>query len=433
MRTSLLSDLLASMLQVRARRPEPGSTPPARGLTGLARELLGARGELSGVTIARSILDTWRGLAPDDRHAFFAALATEFEIDADACLAAAEALKAETSPANLAAMRKAAEPPRQELLRRLNLAPGGTEALVRMREDLLDLLPANPAFASVDDDFLHLFSSWFNRGFLVLRRMDWASPAALLEKIIAYEAVHEIGGWPELRRRVEPPDRLCFSFFHPAMPAEPLIVIEAALTTAIPERIDALLAEDRAVVAADEATVACFYSISNCQRGLRGVSFGNFLIKQVASELAAAHPGLSTFVTLSPMPGFAAWLKAAGHASVQTPMEDVQRGALMRLAARYLMEEKRQDGLPRDPVARFHLGNGARLEAIRWAADGSGRGMEQSYGMMVNYLYDLGAIETNHEAFRESGHVPASRQVAALLKDGKQEKTIAWPIRSTTR
>ena len=428
MHNSLLGELLAVIFQSRRSRSSIGHE--AADLASLCRALLGTRGELSGVTIAQSILDAYRALGAPGRGGFFTMLADELEIDAGICLAAATALAADKSPASLAAMRAAAEPARQELLRRLNLAPGGTEALVRMREDLLGLLPDRPDLASVDDDFLHLFASWFNRGFLVLRRMDWSSPAALLEKIITYEAVHAIAGWPELRRRVEPSDRLCYSFFHPAMPAEPLIVIEVALTTAIPERIDALLSEERENLPADKATVACFYSISNCQPGLRGVSFGNFLIKQVARELAAAYSGLATFVTLSPIPGLARWLKQT--ASPLPVEEDARREALMRLAARHLVDEKRADGQPLDPVARFHLGNGALLWAIRWAADQGARGNEQSFGMMANYLYDLDAIEDNHESFRESGHVSVGSAVRALLKSRGSEKRSRWQILSTT-
>lgn len=428
MRNSLLGDLLAAIFQ--SGRSQSSIRHGTADLSSLCRALLGARGELSGVTIAQSILDAYRAIGAPGRGDFFTMLADDLEIDADTCITAATALAAVKSPATLAAMRAAAEPARQELLRRLNLAPGGTEALVRMREDLLGLLPDRPDLASVDDDFLHLFASWFNRGFLVLRRMDWSSPAALLEKIIAYEAVHAIAGWPELRRRVEPPDRLCYAFFHPAMPAEPLIVIEVALTTAIPERIDALLSEGREILPADKATVACFYSISNCQPGLRGVSFGNFLIKQVARELAAACPGLATFVTLSPIPGLARWLQQT--ASPLPVEEDARREALMRLAARYLVDEKRADGQPLDPVARFHLGNGALLWAIRWAADQGARGNEQSFGMMANYLYDLDAIEDNHESFRESGHVSVGSAVRALLKNRGSEKRSRWQILSTT-
>lgn len=427
MHNSLLGDLLASIFQ--SRRSHSPIGHEAADLASLCRALLGTRGELSGVALAQSILEAYRALDAPGRGDFFTMLANELEIDADTCLAAATTLAADRSPANLAAMRAAAEPARQELLRRLNLAPGGTEALVRMREDLLRLLPDRADLASVDDDFLHLFASWFNRGFLVLRRMSWSSPAALLEKIIAYEAVHAIAGWPELRRRVEPSDRLCHAFFHPAMPAEPLIVIEVALTAAIPDHIDALLSEGRETLPAERATVACFYSISNCQPGLRGVSFGNFLIKQVAQELAAAYPGLATFVTLSPIPGFARWLAQIG--SPLPPEDDARREAMMRLAARYLVEETRQDGQPLDPVARFHLGNGARLQAIRWAADPGQRGNEQSFGMMANYLYDLDEIEDNHEAFRESSHVAVSPAVKALLRNrGHEQKR--WPILSMT-
>jgi malonyl-CoA decarboxylase len=335
-------------------------------------------------------------------------------------------------------LHAAAEPRRQELLRRLNLAPGGTAALVHMREQLLDAMDHREDLAAVDNDFVHMFSSWFNRGFLVLQRIDWSSPASILEKIIRYEAVHRIRGWDDLRRRIDPPDRRCYAFFHPALVDEPLIFVEVALTREIPSAIAPILTVQRDVIGAEKATTAAFYSISNCQRGLTGVSFGHFLIKQVVEEIAREYTSLSNFVTLSPAPGFASWLKrerAAADSRVltaddrvalanvdipgwwQTPKtrEPVQE-ALLRAAAWYFLHARSKSGYPIDPVARFHLGNGARLERLNWLGDGSERAIEQAHGLMVNYLYVLEDIEKNHEAYAQQRTVVASNAVTKLAR-----------------
>ena len=330
----------------------------------------------------------------------------------------------------------AAEPRRQELLRRLNLAPGGTAALVRMREHLLDALARRDDLGAVDRDFVHMFSSWFNRGFLVLRRIDWSTPASILERIIRYEAVHRINGWDDLRRRIDPPDRRCYAFFHPALVDDPLIFVEVALTREIPGAIDPILTVNGEPPEPQQPTTAVFYSISNCQRGLSGVSFGNFLIKQVAEEIAREYPKLTRFVTLSPVPGFAGWLRRELAAEASKAIKPEDRDALtrvetagwwraepeplkdplMRAAAWYFLHAKSRNGGPVDPVARFHLGNGARLERINWLADLSENGLGQSHGLMVNYLYELADIEKNHEAFAQQRTVVASSAVTKLVK-----------------
>jgi malonyl-CoA decarboxylase len=338
-----------------------------------------------------------------------------------------------------AELHAASEPRRQELFRRLNLAPGGTAALVRMREQLIEVLARrDDGLRAVDDDFVHLFSSWFNRGFLVLRRIDWSTPAIVLEKIIRYEAVHAIGGWDDLRRRIDPADRRCFAFFHPALVDDPVIFVEVALTRDIPASIAPILATEREVVDADKARTAVFYSISNCQRGLAGVSFGSFLIKQVAEEISREMPKLSTFVTLSPVTGFASWLRRerADERSVVLSESDktalaaldddgwrfnaqtaeALRDPLMRAATWYFLRARSGRGLPLDPVARFHLGNGARLERINFLADSSEKAMAQAHGLMVNYLYELDQIEKNHEAYAEGRTVVASSAVQRLLR-----------------
>jgi malonyl-CoA decarboxylase len=444
MNTSFFGELLQSIsdrgraLIDLARDRRGNAAARSETLVEQCEELLSGRGEASGVARARDILLHYAELTTGPRIAFFEALAHRFGADSARVAAAVEAWKERPGDDTAAELHLAAEPRRQELFRRLNLAPGGTAALVAMREQLLDALATRPDLAGVDSDFVHLFSSWFNRGFLVLRRIDWSTPAIVLEKIIRYEAVHQIHDWDDLRRRIDPPDRRCYAFFHPALVDEPLIFVEVALTREIAGAIGPILARDREPVEPARATTAVFYSISNCQRGLGGVSFGNFLIKQVVEEISRELPRLSNFVTLSPIPGFAAWLKAerAADDSRFVPAEDREalaaldeptwwqqeetaeavREPLLRAAATYFVSAKRKNGVPVDPVARFHLGNGARLERLNWLADTSAKGLQQSYGLMVNYLYDLDDIEKNHEAYAEARTVVASNAVKRLAR-----------------
>jgi malonyl-CoA decarboxylase len=307
-----------------------------------------------------------------------------------------------------------------------------------MREQLMDALDHRDDLGAVDEDFVHLFSSWFNRGFLVLRRIDWSTPAIVLDKIIRYEAVHEISDWDDLRRRIDPSDRRCYAFFHPALVDDPLIFVEVALTRDIPAAIAPILSPEREVMEPDKMRTAVFYSISNCQRGLAGVSFGNFLIKQVVEEICREMPKLATFVTLSPVTNFAAWLKRERAQDNSTALNEADKALfaaldepdwwrvqdmaarlqdpLMRAAAWYFLRARNGRGLPVDAVARFHLGNGARLERINWLADTSERAMSQGHGLMVNYQYDLDDIEKNHEAYAESRTVVASSAVQKWLR-----------------
>jgi len=383
-------------------------------------------GAASGVNLARRILERYASLAPDEKLDFLQLLATRFSTDTEKLDVAIDAYRSEPSPAAAQRLHAAAESRRQELLRRLNFAPSGTASLLRMREDLLHFLPRHPELEEADADFEHLFRSWFNRGFLQLRPIDWNTPAVILEKIIRYEAVHEISGWSDLRRRLDPPDRKCFAFFHPTLTDEPLIFVEVALTDAIPGAIAPLLADGRPPIDMKTARTAVFYSISNCQSGLRGVSFGNFLIKQVAAELVRDLPQLHTFVTLSPAPGFVSWLKRA-HADAPVLQElaepgwhvDVAHVAKLRpvlhdLIAEYLLDAKNTAGRPADPVARFHLDNGAGIEHVRWLGDISEKGLRKGAGFMVNYLYDLEAVEANHEAHVKHGTIFAAARVRAL-------------------
>jgi malonyl-CoA decarboxylase len=396
------------------------------------RALVEGRGEASGVALAAEVIGRYRALDPSDHVAFFTALADNFGPDRDRVRDAVAKFESDDDEAAASEIHYASEPRRHELFRRINRAPGGTAALVGMRADLLQLLNQNPLLAIVDRDFLHLFGSWFNRGFLVLRHIDWSSPAALLEKIIRYEAVHEIGDWDDLRRRIDPADRRCYAFFHPRLIDEPLIFVEVALTLAPPAAIAPLLAEKRTHIAPEKARVAAFYSISNCQEGLARVNFGNFLIKQVVEEMRRELPAIETFVTLSPVPGFRAWLETTEDPAI-TPMKNAAlqlaveddwptsgvaaklRAALEPLAAYYFLKARRPDGRILDPVARFHLGNGARLERINWEGDLSPKGLAESFGIMVNFLYDLDEIERNHEAFVNRGQIAASAAVKKLL------------------
>ncbi|MFZ0095693.1 MAG: malonyl-CoA decarboxylase [Pseudolabrys sp.] len=442
MNTSFFGELLQTISE-RGRALLAGdrrgdASARSESLVELCEDLLSGRGEASGVALAREILGRYADLTIGPRIAFFEALAQRFSTDAAHMEKAIAAWRAAPSDATAAEVHSASEPRRQELFRRLNLAPGGTAALVRMREQLVDSLDHRDDLRAVDDDFIHLFSSWFNRGFLVLQRIDWSSPAIVLEKIIRYEAVHEIRDWEDLRRRIDPPDRRCYAFFHPALVDEPLIFVEMALTRDMPSAIAPILGKEREIVETEKARNATFYSISNCQRGLAGVSFGNFLIKQVVEEVSREMPKLSTFVTLSPVTNFASWLKRERAEENSAALTEADKAALavldqpgwwrdedtaaeiqdsvMRAAAWYFLRARNQRGTLIDAVARFHLGNGARLERINWLADMSERAMTQAHGLMVNYLYDLDEIERNHEAYAEGPTVVASGAVQRLLR-----------------
>jgi malonyl-CoA decarboxylase len=445
--TSFFSDMLQSIADrsralIRRERREP-ARDRSEGLIELCEALLSGRGEASGVALANEILADYAALTIGPRIAFFEALAQTFGHD-DARIEAAIAAWRQSPSADAAAeLHRASEPRRLELFRRLNLAPGGTAALVRMREQLMDAMGHREDLAVIDNDFIHLFSSWFNRGFLVLRRIDWSTPASILEKIIRYEAVHEIRDWQDLRRRIDLPDRRCYAFFHPALVDEPLIFVEVALTREISGAIAPVLSDKREVLEPERATIAVFYSITNCQRGLAGVSFGAFLIKQVVEEVSREMPRISTFVTLSPATNFAEWLKRerANAASPALDAEDRQalavldrpdwwsdqaligklREPLLRAAAWYYVRARNGRGLPVDAVARFHLGNGARLERLHWPADTSERALAQSFGLMVNYLYDLDYIEQNHEAYAQQHAVVAAGAVTRLVRAPMRE------------
>ena len=435
---AFFSDLLTSISErgrTLLRRAGP-SEPKRDGaeLISLCEALVSGRGEASGTAIAGEILDRYRHLNDAQRLAFFEALTRDFGPDREKLARAIESWRARRSDEDASDLHFASEPRRQELVRRLNRAPGGTSDLVAMRADLLRLMNGHRELAALDRDVSHLLSSWFNRGFLVLRRIDWSTPANILEQIIRYEAVHEIRDWDDLRRRIDPIDRRCYAFFHPALVDEPLIFVEVALTESIPGAIAPLLAEDRQLVPTERARIAVFYSISNTQRGLGGISFGSFLIKQVVEELRRELPKLENFVTLSPVPDFMRWLKQADDVPVteadRTLLENLEkpdwftnpelaaqlRSVLEPLAAHYFLKARTPKGRLIDSVARFHLGNGARLERINWLGDVSPKGLRESAGIMVNYLYRLEDIEKNHEAYANQGEIAASQAVKRLLR-----------------
>ena len=341
---TLLADLLSTVFERRYRRESQEAAKDGRPLVEMAAELVGSAGETSGIALAEEIMARFKLLDDTEKLDFFRDIARTMNIDPERARTALDAYERAPSRATYRAFSEAAEPSRQELVRRLNRVPGATGTLVKMRADLLRLSADEPELQALDMDFRHLFASWFNRGFLVLRPISWESPAHILEKIIAYEAVHAIDSWDDLRNRLEPADRRCFAFFHPAMPDEPLIFVEVALTKGTPNSVQALLAQGRTAIAAQDADTAVFYSISNCQAGLASISFGNSLIKQVAADLATELPGLKTFVTLSPIPGLCKWFSQQGYALDRSDPE-----AIRRAAAYYLINAKNNTGAPYDP------------------------------------------------------------------------------------
>jgi len=390
----------------------------------LCRMMMDSDGEYSSLLLAERILNAYEKLDQAQRLDFFNLLSTEYDVDVDDIKAAARTYERDSNAGNLLHLTAAAEPGRQELLRRINLVSGGTRRLVKMREHLLTAMRENPELKKIDTDFHHLFNAWFNRGFLLMEPLDWTTPAHILEKIIAYEAVHEIESWSELRSRLEPADRYCYGFFHPSMEDEPLVFVEVALTDQIPRGIGEILRRDPATEAPENPSCAIFYSISNCHRGLAGISFGNFLIKQVATSLKLRFPQLKTFSTISPAPGFRRWLELQAEerddvtsllAEFDAQADENLQDNLGKFAAAYFLEQKNGRNQPLDPVARFHLKNGAILERINILGNPSDKGMERSLGTMVNYVYDLSKVEDNHEEYVRNNRIIASAQVKKLL------------------
>ena len=403
----------------------PRTNKPTSNIEHLALDLLSERGEATSMARADAIVRLYASLSKEQRELFHLFLAVNFLPEATRLKAAAKAYLNAPTPETVAELALASEPPRHELIRRMNVAPGATALLVRMREELLASLDKQPQLKPLEQDLRRLLASWFNRGFLTLTRIDWSNSAAILEKVIAYEAVHEIRGWDDLRRRLAP-DRRCFAFFHPALPEEPLIFVEVALCQGLASKIAPLLSASAPIDDPTHADTAIFYSISNCQPGLRGISFGNFLIKQVVEELRAELPALKRFATLSPVPTFRRWLTQQADSELPATALDINwataerispaiKTTLQRLLATYLTASNGGKG-PDDPVARFHLGNGARLERLHWAANLSPRGLAESLGMMVNYVYEPRSIEDNHEQFVTAGNVARSSEIDDFLK-----------------
>ena len=417
-RNRFLSDMLSTLFDRSDRARSKGDD---RDIYALCNALLSTEGDVSGQTLAATVLDRYRSLSDAEKLEFFVFLNDTLDVDTTRLAGlVTEYADSRTSDA-FVALSTAAEPKRQELLRRLNQPMGATADIVAMRVDLLGILKENPELARTDHDFVHLLRSWFNRGFLVLKAIDWNTPARILDKIVAYEAVHQINDWDDLRRRLYPSDRKCFAFFHPAMPDEPLIFVEVALTASIPGSVTQLLSQGRTPLEAEDAKVAAFYSISNCQKGLTGISFGNLLIKQVVAELSLTYRQIQDFVTLSPIPGLNKWLtqqtQDTDHGHVANAILE-QRAApkdVRAMAARFLLTQKRSDGMPSDPVARFHLGNGAQVYDVHADADTSENGMKQSSGAMVNYHYDLSQTQQRHEDFALRHIVSAAKPAQALL------------------
>ena len=403
---SIFGDLISTLFEKRYRNLFLTNSED-KNIIELAKELLGSYGEVSGGALAHMVFDKYAQISPEEKHEFFQFMANELEINPDEVRTSLDAYQHDPSETTYKKFSTASEPKRQELIRRLNHPDGATGRLVGMRKDLLSFVKEAPELAPVAIDLKHLFTSWFNRGFLVLRPISWSSPAEILEKIIEYEAVHAINSWEDLRARLQPEDRRCFAFFHPAMPDEPLIFVEVALTKGIPNSIQGLLEANREPISPEDSDTAVFYSISNCQEGLAGISFGNSLIKQVVADLSLAVPSLTTFVTLSPIPKLKRWL-----AKGIVPMN--VKHTNQALAAYYLLNAKGTDGRPYDPVARFHLGNGAMLHAVHSDADNSSNGLKQSSGVMVNYRYDLNKIPQNHESFLSENKIAVSPEVRAL-------------------
>jgi malonyl-CoA decarboxylase len=413
----------------------------------------GRGGEVTARARAADLGRTYLSLDAEGRERFLQLLAGEFDVDRHeidrCCNALINSSGMDQRAATERALRAALEPPRITLLRQFNALPEGVKFLVDRRAELIDLKQRDPALAGLEEDLRRLLANWFDIGFLELKRITWESPAALLEKLMAYEAVHEIRGWTDLKNRLDA-DRRCFAFFHPRMPDEPLIFVEVALVAGMTGEVHALLDESAPIGDPHSADTAIFYSISNCQLGLAGISFGDFLIKRVVDALATELPRLKVFATLSPVPGFRAWLERHSRATSgdlllpaersaiealggEAPERDLAalldhhadprigtalRDPLIRLCARYLLNERRPSGRALDPVAHFHLSNGARVERLNWLGDTSPKGLQQSAGIMVNYLYRLSEIEANHEAYRGEGRVAASSSIRNLLRAG---------------
>ena len=380
--------------------------------------VMSTTGEVSSIAFAGHLLDLIEAETVDGLDEYLSYLLKEYDIDTDSLLKNVEAYSRDKNSINLSLIGNSSEPRWIELFRRLNATPGGTHRLIKLRERIKTLLnDGREHLKTLDAGLLKLFKYWFNSSFLVLEKIDWSTPANVLEKIIEYEAVHEINSWDDLRARLAPNDRQCFAFFHPLIPEDPLIFVEVALTNGIPESIESVIKIDRDEIEYNKINTAVFYSISNCQDGLAGISFGNFLIKKVAHKLKQEISEIDKFVTLSPVPGLMRWMENHAPVTYENCINKINDDEnLLKKTFLYLTESNREDNLPNDPVARFHLGNGAILHKINLHGDQSKKGMAQSHGVMINYLYDLDIVEKNHELFFKNKEVVLSGEMKSLKK-----------------
>lgn len=454
----LVSRSLLRMRQLMSARNSRQSEASERDLEKIRSQLQecaeGRGGEISTRQRAARLAETYLRLDDSSRLEMLRMIALEFGPDPEEINEAHRAYQAAVGTAQQweaeAGLRKAMRSRRLRILTQFNAIPLGVKFLVDLRADLLRFIADEPLLKPLDRELEARLSAWFDVGFLELQRITWNSPAALLEKLVEYEAVHEIRSWDDLKNRLDS-DRRCYAFFHPRMPLEPLIFVQVALLEELADNVQSLLDIEAPLSNVGKASTAIFYSISATQAGLRGVSFGNFLLKRVVEDLQRDFPRLDTFATLSPIPGLVRWLgqhpdeladcisdsdwkrlTALGIEHIEAPffaelragdsrwvqeeaLARALRDPLLRLAARYLLHAERKDR-PWDSVARFHLGNGARIERLNWLADTSPRGFAQSWGLMVNYLYAPDRIETNLEAFAREGRVDASASVKRLAK-----------------
>ena len=403
---------------------------PVQKLLELSYDLISHKGQVSGIALARQIVSRYDELKEQEKLEYFRELVKITEVDIQEIKVRAEELYKNPGPETRESLNKSLKTKCQKLFSRMNMAPNGTRAIVQLREDLLKFIPTFSELKPLDVDLRMLLTTWFNPGFLVLKKIDWDTEASVLEKIIRYETVHNIDNWNDLKQRLVN-NRRCFAYFHPALDDDPIIFVEVAFTKGIANSVQTILNDSND----SKLNTAIFYSINNCQRGLKGIPLGNFLIKMVSTEIAGEYHSIKTFSSLSPVTGFAKWLKTeleSGSSSLfgndrellkqalkqgwqkNTKLSGQLKKPLMKACAHYLINEKR-NGKPLNPVARFHFGNGAGLYRINWMGNNSAHGMADSFGIMVNYLYNLKTIESNHESYMIDGKLTISKSVKNLL------------------
>mgnify|MGYP001401052635 FL=1 len=418
---SLFQNILSSLVKGTRRLNRLGSKSFGKlhnDINKAVDSVMSTSGEVSSLVYAEHLLNLIEAQDDNNLNKFLKNLLSNYDIDTKKLAQDVKNYSSEKNEENLIKINHSSEPKWVELFRRLNATSNGTYRLVKLRERIQ--LLNNPELKIFDSGLLNLFRYWFNPSFLVLEKIDWETPANILEKIIEYEAVHEINSWDDLRARLAPTDRQCFAFFHPLIPDDPLIFVEVALCVGIPKSIQKIIKIDRDEIDIEEANTAIFYSISNCHNGLLGISFGNFLIKKVAKNLKRELPDLNQFLTLSPIPGLMKWMEEYAPITFERCKDkNCSDEELMKKTIKYLTESDRDDGLPNDPVGRFHIGNGASLERINLNADLSEKGLSQSYGIMANYLYDLDVVEENHELFFKNKIVQTSNEIKTLKKTYK--------------